>query len=321
MSMRSIIKGFGAALPVDVVTNNALEAKVQTTDQWIRERTGITQRHIAGAGETTSSLATEAAREALRDAGLKPEDIDGVVVATATPDSTMPSVATLVQAALELPAGAALDVAAACSGFVYALQVAHGWIQGGLCRNVLVIGAETMSRILDWEDRRTCILFGDGAGAVVLSAAENVGKRGIRTFALKAEGVHGKLLGTKGGVSTTQTAGQLFMSGQEVFRHGVDKMSEVTLEALAKAGLTLSDVDWVVAHQANARMLSAIAKKLDIPEAKMAVSVDIHANTSAASIPLALNHLAKQGKLKEGQILALPALGAGLTWGCCIIQL
>lgn len=320
MVRSSVITGIGAYLPERVVTNHQLAETLETSDEWIRERTGIEQRHLAAEGEYTSHMAIKAARHAIASVPIGEGQTVGVVVATSTPDTTMPSVAALVQAQLGFDAGPALDVQAACTGFVYALSVAHGWLAGGLADHVVVIGAETMSRILDWTDRGTCILFGDGAGAVVLSALPETEAqgRGIKTFVLKAQGEYAPLLGTKGGTSSTQTAGHLFMHGQEVFRHGVEKMSNVASEALAKASYGLEDVTWVVPHQANARMIQKIAKKLHVPEDRMIVSVTHHANTSAASIPLALSVASADGRLKAGDLVAMPALGAGLTWGCCI---
>lgn len=313
----SVITATGSYLPERIVTNDDLAKTVDTSDAWIRERSGITQRHIIAQGEATSDLAIRAACAALKNGGYEAAQIDGVVVATSTPDQSMPSVATKVQAALGIARGAALDVEAACTGFVYALSVAHGWIQTGICKRVLVIGAEAMSKIIDWNDRGTCILFGDGAGAVVLEASDDA-SRGIRSIALEANGEFGPLLGTHGGTSSTQTAGTLFMQGQEVFRHGVEKMAAITQEALAKAGLTMAQVDWLVPHQANARMIKMIARTLRVPESKCVVTVDVHANTSAATIPLALDAAARDGRVKQGDIVAMPALGAGLTWGCCV---
>jgi len=315
----STIIGTGSYLPEKILTNDDLSRMVDTNDQWIRERTGITQRHIAAEGQYTSHLATHAAKVALSSAGIAVNTIDGIVVATATPDSTMPSVATKVQAALGIDHGAAVDVGAACTGFIYALSVAHGWIQTGIATRVLVIGAETMSRIIDWNDRGTCVLFGDGAGAVVLEASDD-SARGIRAISLEARGEFAPLLGTNGGISSTQTAGHLVMEGQEVFRHGVDKMAAITLSTLAKAGLSLADVQWLVPHQANARMITSIARQLKLPADKCVVTVPIHANTSAATIPLALDVAARDGRLKNRDIIAMPALGAGLTWGCCILS-
>ncbi|MBN8543107.1 MAG: ketoacyl-ACP synthase III [Alphaproteobacteria bacterium] len=316
--MASVILSTGSYLPERVLSNHDLSKMVETNDEWIRERTGIHERHIAAENESTSHMAIKAAERALAASGLNIKDIDGVVVGTSTPDSTMPSVATKVQTALGVTHGAALDVAAACTGFIYALSVAHGWIETGLCKNVIVIGAECMSRIVDWNDRTTCILFGDGAGAVILSKSDDK-KRGIQAITLHADGQFGPLLNTDGGVSSTKTAGHLHMEGQEVFRHGVEKMSAVTLETLAKANQTLDAVDWVVAHQANARMITSIARQLKLPKEKAIVTLDKHANTSAASIPLALDVAVKDGRIKSGNLVAMPALGAGLTWGCCVI--
>lgn len=316
---QSIITATGSYLPEKIVTNDDLAKMVETNDAWIRERTGITQRHILAEGEFTSHMAIEACRRALAMAGYAADTIDGIVVGTSTPDSTMPSVAAKIQAALGITHGPAMDVAAACTGFVYALSVAHGWIHGGIAKRILVIGAESMSRIVDWNDRGTCILFGDGAGAVILEASDDA-SRGIRAISLEANGEFGPLLGTNGGVASTQTAGHLFMEGQEVFRHGVEKMSDIAITTLAKAGLTIADVDWLVPHQANARMITRIGRQLKISTDKCVVTVPIHANTSAASIPLALDVANRDGRLKKGNIIAMPALGAGLTWGCCVIS-
>lgn len=315
--MQSVIAATGSYLPQKILTNDDLSRMVDTNDAWIRERTGIIERHIAAEGEYTSHLATHAAARALASSGYGADTIDGIVVATSTPDSTMPSVAAKVQAALGISRGAAVDVAAACTGFVYALSVAHGWIQTGIASRVIVIGAECMSRIIDWSDRGTCILFGDGAGAVILEASDNT-SRGIRAISLEAQGEFAPLLGTNGGTSSTQTAGALFMEGQEVFRHGVEKMAAITLSTIEKAKLTMADVDWVVPHQANARMIRMIARQLRIAETKCVMTVPHHANTSAASIPLALDEANRDGRLKKRNIIAMPALGAGLTWGCCV---
>lgn len=312
----SVIIATGSYLPEKKLTNDDVAKLVETSDEWIRERTGITKRHIVAEGEGTSHLASRAAQAALKNANLKAEDIDGIVVGTSTPDTTMPSVATKVQAALGITRGAAVDVAAACTGFVAALSVAHGWIQTGIAKRVIVIGAETMSRIVDWSDRNTCVLFGDGAGAVILEASDDI-KRGIKAITLEAQGDLGPLLGTD---IPTAKEGMLFMNGAEVFRHGVEKMSSITTSTLAKAGLTIDDVDLVVAHQANARMISKIGRMLKLPAEKCMVTVDRHANTSAASIPLALDVAVQEGKLQQGKIVAMPALGAGLTWGCCVIS-
>lgn len=317
--VQSVITATGSYLPEKILTNDDLSTMVETNDTWIRERTGITKRHIVAEGEFTSHLASHAAQRALAMAGYDAEKIDGVIVATSTPDSTMPSVAAKVQAALGITHGPALDVAAACTGFVYALSVAHGWIQTGIASRILVIGAESMSKIIDWSDRGTCILFGDGAGAVILEASDDA-TRGIRAIALEANGEFGPLLGTSGGVAGTQTAGHLFMEGQEVFRHGVEKMTAITLSTAAKAGIAMADVDWVIPHQANARMITMIARSLKVSASKCVVTVPHHANTSAASIPLALDEANRDGRLKKGNIIAMPALGAGLTWGCCVLS-
>jgi 3-oxoacyl-[acyl-carrier-protein] synthase-3 len=316
---RSIITATGSYLPEKILTNTDLAGMVETSDEWIRERSGITQRHVVAEGEATSHLAIRAAQAALANGKFDATMIDGVVVATSTPDTSMPSVATKVQAALGITCGAAVDVAAACTGFIYALSVAQGWIATGVATRVLVIGAEAMSQILDWTDRTTCILFGDGAGAVVLEASDDA-TRGIRALTLEANGEFGPLLGTTGGVSTTKTAGHMFMQGQEVFRHGVEKMASITLSTVEKANLTLADVNWLVPHQANARMIRSIARQLKFPEEKCVVTVDIHANTSAATIPLALDVAVHDGRIKRGDVVAMPALGAGLTWGCCVIS-
>lgn len=317
--LRSVVIGTGSYLPEKILTNDALSQMVDTSDAWIRERTGITRRHLAAEGEFTSHLATHAARAALLNAGMDASGIDGIVVGTSTPDSTMPSVAAKVQAALNIHHGAAIDVAAACTGFVAALSVAHGWIQTRQCTRVLVIGAETMSRIIDWNDRNTCVLFGDGAGALILEAQDG-GSRGIHAITLEAQGEFGPLLGTNGGTSTTQTAGTLFMVGQEVFRHGVEKMAAITLATLEKSGHALADVKWLVPHQANARMIKSIGRSLKLPEDKCVVTVDMHANTSAATIPLALDVAVRDGRIQPGDLVAMPALGAGLTWGCCVVS-
>lgn len=321
MPLSSIISGVGSYLPSRIVTNHDLAQTLDTSDEWIRERTGIEKRHIVAEGECTSHMAVHAARQAMQHVSIAEGEVVGVVVGTSTPDFTMPSVATMVQAQLGLADGPALDVEAACTGFVYALAVAHGWLQAGIAQHVIVIGAESMSRIVDWNDRGTCILFGDGAGAVVLSAVDDTHSqgRGIKSFVLKGQGELGPLLGTNGGVSHSQAAGALFMQGQEVFRHGVEKMSGAALDALARAGISLGDVRWVVPHQANARMIQSIAKRLGVEESRMVVTVNQHANTSAASIPLALSVASAENRFSKGDVLVLPALGAGLTWGCCVL--
>lgn len=316
--MSAVIRATGSYLPEKILTNDDLAKIVETNDEWIRERSGITKRHIVAEGETTSMMAIEAAKRALLSAGIDAADIDAVVVATSTPDTSMPSVATKVQAALGIKRGPAVDAAAACTGFVYAMSIANGWIATGIATRVLVIGAESMSRIVNWQDRTTCILFGDGAGAVIVEQSDDE-SRGIKAIALEANGEFGPLLGTDGGVSLTQTAGHLFMQGQEVFRHGVEKMASITLATLEKAKLAISDVNWLVPHQANARMIKSIGRSLKLGEDRCVVTVDIHANTSAATIPLALDVAARDGRIKKGDLVAMPALGAGLTWGCCVL--
>ena len=318
MTRRSIIAGTGSALPKREVTNDELAGQVDTTDQWIVERTGIRSRFIAGDGETTASLATDASRRALDHAGVEPSEIDLIVLATATPDQTFPSSATKVQAALGIDDCIAFDVHAVCTGFLYALSVADSMLRSGNAGKALVIGAETFSRILDWEDRATCVLFGDGAGALVLSAEESDG--GILSTKLHADGRHNDLLFVDGGPSTTGTVGKLRMKGREVFRHAVVNLADVLNEVLASAGLTAADVDWVVPHQANARILDATAKKLGLPPEKVVVTVDRHANTSAASVPLALDTAVKDGRIKRGDLVVLEAMGGGFTWGVAALR-
>lgn len=315
MTISSVITATGSYLPEKKLTNSDLAAMVDTTDAWIRERTGITARHIAAEGQFTSHLATQAARNALANAGLDASALDGIVVGTSTPDTSMPSVATKVQAALGAK-GAAVDVAAACTGFIAALSVAHGWIQTGIATRVMVIGAETMSKIVDWNDRNTCVLFGDGAGAVILEASSDL-TRGIHAIRLDAQGDLGPLLNTD---SAEATPGKLFMNGKEVFRHGVEKMVGITQATLAAANRTVEEVALVVPHQANARMISKIGQMLKLSDTQCMVTVDRHANTSAATIPLALDVAVQEGRLKKGDLVAMPALGAGLTWGCCVVS-
>ena len=317
--IRSVITGTGSALPVRRVSNAELAQTVDTTDEWIVERTGIRFRHIAGAGETTASLATTACRAALAAADREASDIDLIVLATATPDQTFPATATLVQASLGIDDCTAFDVAAVCSGFLYALQVADSLIRTGAARRALVIGAETFSRILDWEDRTTCVLFGDGAGAIVLEAEEG-GDRGILFSRLHADGRHNQLLYVDGGPSTTGTVGKLRMKGREVFRHAVVNLAAVMEEVLAGTGFTPADVDWVVPHQANARILDATARKLGLPSEKVIMTVDQHANTSAASVPLALDVAVRDGRVKRGDLVVLEAMGGGFTWGAALVR-
>jgi 3-oxoacyl-[acyl-carrier-protein] synthase-3 len=318
VTLRSVVIGTGSALPKRRVDNEELARQVDTSDQWIVERTGIRSRYIAGEGETTASLATDAARAALENAGIESTEVDLIGLATATPDPTFPSSATKVQAALGINDCVAFDVHAVCTGFLYAVSVADAMIRGGTGRTALVIGAETFSRILDWEDRTTCVLFGDGAGALVLRAEE--GERGILATKLHADGRHNDLLFVDGGPSTTGTVGKLRMKGREVFRHAVVNLADVLNEVLTATGLKAEDVDWVVPHQANARILDATAKKLGLPSEKVVVTVDRHANTSAASVPLALDTAVKDGRIKRGDIVVLEAMGGGFTWGAAVLR-
>ena len=315
---RSVVLVAGSALPSRRVTNEELAQSVDTSDEWIVERTGIRSRYVAGDGETTASLAVEAARRALAHAGISASDIDLIVLATATPDQTFPSSATKVQASLGIPDCIAFDVHAVCTGFLYALSVADSMLRSGNAGKALVIGAETFSRILDWEDRATCVLFGDGAGAIVLAAEES--ERGILATRLHADGRHNDLLFVDGGPSTTGTVGKLRMKGREVFRHAVVNLAGVLNEVLQAAGLTAADVDWVVPHQANARILDATAKKLGLPPEKIVVTVDEHANTSAASVPLAFDTAVRDGRIKRGDIVVLEAMGGGFTWGAAALR-
>jgi 3-oxoacyl-[acyl-carrier-protein] synthase-3 len=319
MTRRSRIAGTGAALPSRRVTNAELAERVDTTHHWIVERTGIEARHIAADGETTATLATEAARNALAAAGVEPRQVGLIVLATATPDQTFPASATLVQTALGIDDCIAFDVAAVCTGFLYALSVADNMLKGGMADHALVIGAETFSRILDWEDRSTCVLFGDGAGAVVLSA-EETGDRGILATKLHADGRHNQLLFVDGGVSTTGTVGKLRMKGKEVFRHAVVNLADVLNETLAATGHRADEIDWVVPHQANKRILDATARKLGLDPAKVIVTVDQHANTSAASVPLALDVAVRDGRIKPGDLIMLEAMGGGFTWGAALVR-
>ena len=318
MTRRSVVAGVGSALPARKVTNDELAAQVDTSDEWIVERTGIRSRYIAADGETTGSLATDAARRALASAGIDASEINLIVLATATPDQTFPSTATKVQAALGINDCIAFDVHAVCTGFLYALSVADSMLRSGNADKALVIGAETFSRILDWEDRATCVLFGDGAGALVLTAEETNG--GILSTRLHADGRHNDLLFVDGGPSTTGTVGKLRMKGREVFRHAVVNLAEVLNEVLADAGLSASDVDWVVPHQANQRILDATAKKLGLPAEKVVVTVDQHANTSAASVPLAFDTAIRDGRIKRGDLIVLEAMGGGFTWGAAALR-
>jgi len=324
-SRRSLIVGSGSALPRRAVSNAELAQMVDTTDEWIVERTGIRFRHIAGDDETTGSLATEAAQKALEAAGVDPGKVELIVLATATPDQTFPATATKVQDALGCHRGIAFDIAAVCSGFLYALSVADSMLRGGMAGNAVVIGAETFSRILDWEDRTTCVLFGDGAGAIVLEARDvdesDPAAPGIIACQLHADGSHGELLYVDGGPSTTGTVGKLRMKGKEVFRHAVVNLAQVLGDVLTTAGMTADDLDWVVPHQANARILDATARKLGLPPDKVIVTVDRHANTSAASVPLAFDLAVRDGRIKSGDLVMFEAMGGGFTWGASLARL
>ncbi|WP_349433831.1 beta-ketoacyl-ACP synthase III [Pararhizobium sp. A13] len=321
--IRSVVRGFGASLPKRVMTNSEMEEKVDTSDEWIVQRTGIRQRHIAGEGETTASLGEAAARAALDNAGLTPADLDVIILATSTPDNTFPATAVNIQNRLGMHHGAAFDMQAVCSGFVYAVATADAYIRGGLARRVLVIGAETFSRILDWSDRTTCVLFGDGAGAIILEAQEGSGTtadRGVLTAQLRSDGAHREKLYVDGGPSTTGTVGHLRMEGREVFKHAVGMITDVIEAAFEATGTTAEDLDWLVPHQANRRIIDGSARKLGIPLDKVVVTVDLHGNTSAASIPLALNVAASDGRIKKGDLVLLEAMGGGFTWGSVLLR-
>jgi 3-oxoacyl-[acyl-carrier-protein] synthase-3 len=322
MTLRAVVKGVGHYLPTRVVPNAELEALVQTSDEWIRSRSGIERRHFVAEGQTTSDLATLAAQAALSHAGLAPDDIDAIVLATSTADLTFPSAATMVQGKLGMTQGFAFDVQAVCAGFVYALSTANALIVSGQAKRVLVIGAETFSRLMDWEDRATCVLFGDGAGALVLEAQEATGTsadRGILSTDLHSDGRFKDLLYVDGGVSTG-TTGHLRMQGKEVFRHAVEKLAETAHAALYKAGLTGEDVDWIVPHQANIRIIEGTAKRMQVPMERVVVTVQDHGNTSAASIPLALSVGVQRGQIKQGDLLVTEAIGGGLAWGAVVLR-
>lgn len=320
---RSVAIGWGSYLPEKMVTNEELAERVDTSDEWIVERTGINRRHVAAEGELTSDLAVAASERALESAGIEGSDLDLIVLATATPDETFPATATTVQARLGMIGGAAFDVQAVCTGFIYAISVADNFIKAGQAERVLVVGAETFSRILDWEDRATCVLFGDGAGALVLEAQNGNGAntdRGILTTHLRSDGRYHDMLYVDGGPSSTQTAGFLRMRGREVFRHAVTNLAETVGEAVSAAGLELQDIDWVVPHQANKRIIDGTARKLGLTGDKVILTVDRHANTSAASVPLALVDGIEAGKIKPNDIVLLEAMGGGFTWGSCLMR-
>jgi len=322
MMKRAIVTGVGHYLPKRVVPNSEFEASLDTTDEWIRARSGIEQRHFAAEGETTSDMATLAARAALADAGLEVEDVDAIILATSTPDLTFPSAATMVQSALGMTRGFAFDIQAVCAGFVYALSTANALIISGQAQRVLVIGAETFSRIMDWTDRSTCVLFGDGAGAVVLETGQGDGTtadRGILSTDLNSDGRHRDLLYVDGGVST-QTTGHLRMQGNQVFRHAVAKLAATAETALVKVGLRAADVDWIVPHQANIRIIQGTAKKMGLSMDKVVVTVQDHGNTSAASIPLALSVGKARGQIKPGDLIVTEAIGGGLAWGAVVLR-
>ncbi|MHC3940124.1 3-oxoacyl-[acyl-carrier-protein] synthase 3 [Paenochrobactrum sp. BZR 201-1] len=321
--IRSVVKGIGTALPERIVKNSDLENMVETSDEWIVQRTGIRQRHIANENETTVSLGAAAARAALENAGLTPDDIDLIVVATSTPNNTFPASAVEIQKELGMTHGFAFDMQAVCSGFIYAISTADLYIRGGMANRVLVIGAETFSRILDWNDRGTCVLFGDGAGAVVLEAGEGKGltsDRGILSSNLRSDGSHKHKLFVDGGPSTTQTVGHLRMEGREVFKHAVGMITDVIEASFEETGLTANDIDWFVPHQANKRIIDASAKKLNIADEKVVITVDQHGNTSAASVPLALATAVKDGRIKQGDLILLEAMGGGFTWGAVLLR-
>jgi 3-oxoacyl-[acyl-carrier-protein] synthase-3 len=321
--IRSVIRGVGAHLPKRVVTNDDLARRVDTSDEWIKERTGIEQRHIAEPDELTSDLGIAASKQAIVRAGIDPIDIDLVVCATATPDRTFPATAVRIQAGLGVTKGAAFDVQAVCSGFVYALAIADNFITSGQSRRALVVGAETFSRILDWEDRGTCVLFGDGAGALVLEAQAQVGgrdDRGILATQLRSDGRYEDLLYVDGGPSSTKTTGHLRMNGREVFRHAVQKISGVIEETLVATGYAIDEIDLFIPHQANKRILDGIAKKLGIPHHKVMMTLAKHGNTSAASVPLALNQAFEEHRIREGSLLLMEAMGGGFTWGAALAR-
>ena len=322
MAQRAVVKGVGHYLPARVVENKEFEVSLDTSDDWITSRSGIKRRHFAAEGEKTSDMATAAAQAALADAGLTPEDIDAIILATSTADLTFPSAATMVQTGLGMTRGFAYDVQAVCAGFVYALSTANAQIISGQAKRVLVIGAETFSRLMDWTDRSTCVLFGDGAGALVLEAAEGEGTskdRGILSVDLNSDGSYRDILYVDGGVSTGQT-GYLRMEGKELFRHAVEKLSETAETAMSRAGVGADEIDWVVPHQANIRIINSTARKMGVPMTKVVTTVQDHGNTSAASIPLALSVAKQNGQLKENDLIVTEAIGGGLAWGALVIR-
>ncbi len=322
MSPRSILAGIGAYLPERVVTNDELARTVDTTDAWIQERTGIQQRHFAAPHETAAFMGTAAARTALADAGAQPSDVDGIILATSTPDQAFPATALRVQAALGVTKGFGFDIAAACAGFVYALSVADSMIKAGQAKGVLVIGSEVYSRILNWADRGTCVLFGDGAGAVFLRAGEGTGTdQGILSTHIHAQGTLGDILYVDGAVGQPDKPGHLVMHGREVFRHAVSRLAEAVEEALAANNLKAADIDWLVPHQANRRIIDAMGRKLGLSTDRVVITVEQHANTSAASVPLALHQAWTDGRIKRGELVLLEALGGGLVWGSALVRM
>jgi 3-oxoacyl-[acyl-carrier-protein] synthase-3 len=323
MPIRSILAGVGAYLPERIVTNDELASRIDTTDAWIHERTGIRQRHIAQSHETCAFIGAAAARAALKSADAGPADVDAIIVATSTPDQAFPATALRIQAALGIEGGFGFDLAAACAGFIYAVSVADGLIRAGQARGVLVIGAEIYSRILNWEDRGTCVLFGDGAGAVFLQAGTGQGTvdRGILSTHLHAQGTLGDILYVDGAVGRHDLPGTLVMNGREVFRHAVARLAEAVEEALAANGLTCGDIDWLVPHQANRRIIDAMGRKLGLASDRVVVTVDRHANTSAASVPLALCEAWTDGRIRRGDLVLMEALGGGLTWGSALVRM
>jgi 3-oxoacyl-[acyl-carrier-protein] synthase III len=321
--LRSVVKGCGGYLPERVLTNEDLAKVVDTTDDWIATRTGIKERRIAGRGDLTSTMGTAAARAAIEDAGLKPEDIDLIILATSTPDQTFPATAVTIQADLGITHGAAFDVQAVCSGFVFALTTADNYLKSGAFKRALVIGSEVFSRILDWDDRGTCVLFGDGAGALVVEAEMQNGStkdRGVLATCLRSDGRYRDKLYVDGGPSTTGTVGYVRMDGPEVFRHAVTNIAEVIDATLKKSGYQAADIDWFVPHQANKRILDGAARKLGLAPEKIVITVDKHANTSAASIPLALNAACRDGRIKKGDLVLMEAMGGGFTWGAVLVR-
>lgn len=317
--LRSIVRGVGSYLPERIITNEELSRTIDTSDEWIQQRVGIKQRHVAADGEYTSDLALHAARRALDNARISPDEIDLIILATTTPDLTFPATAAIVQQKLGMHHGAAFDIQAVCSGFVYGMVTADSYLKNGIARRALVIGAETTSRILDWTDRTTCVLFGDGAGAAVLELGGD-GERGILASSIRSDGHFADKLNTTGGPSTTKTIGHVHMEGKEVFRHAVGKITDVVENVLSATGYTVKDLDWFVPHQANLRIIQGAGEKLHIPPEKVVITVDRHANTSAASVPLALTEAVKDGRIKRGDLVMIEAMGGGFTWGASLIR-